>query len=395
MTRLLSWIVAVALLLQAARGYAAPAVFSDGTFADANWSFVAFVTGNGGSVEASQDAGGNPAPSRRIRVTVSNSPPAPAFSAVFGAHFNALATWDPQARGPIATVDFLEEASLLQGFGDGQATGLAIRQNGMVYIRQAGITPDTAWTPKESLNVPASGVVEIFDGGSNGASHPDFSASGAPLEFGFYRADSTSPGANGYFIVAAIDNWTVRVNTPCSTSADCVYADPCIVGECQSGACRATPKPCDDGDGCTSDACVAGACAFTPVVCDDGVSCTADDCRAGACQATVDFASIDAALAQLLAVIATPPCSDDIPNKLRRKLEKKLKKAQKKLANADAATKAKLIDNLIGRADSLLGLAQTILAGAQATGLVSAPCAAALSDLLTDATGCIAALPRP
>jgi hypothetical protein len=386
-----------ALLLAATTGYAQhgpPAIFSDGTFDDANWSFVTFVRGNGGSVEAGQDAGGNPPPSRRIRITVSNSPPAPAFSAVLGAHFNALATWDPQARGPIATVDFLEDASLLQGFGDGQATGLAIRQNGMVYIRQAGTTPDAAWTRKESLNVAATGVVEIFDGGSNNASHPDFAAGGA-IEFGYYRADSTSPGANGYQILAAIDNWTVRVNTPCATAAECDYGDACVVGECQAGVCHATAKACDDGDACTDDACVAGACAFTPVACDDGVSCTHDACAAGACQSTVDFASIDAVIDQLLGVIATPPCSDDIPKKLGRKLEKKLRKAQKKLANADGATKAKLIANLLGRADSLLALAQTLLAGAQATGLVSAPCATALSDLLTDVSGCVSALPRP
>src|SRR6185503_16513947 len=120
------------------------------------------------------------------------------------------------------TVDFLEDASLIQGFGDGQATGLAIRQNGMVYIRQVGTTPDAAWTRKESLNVPATGVVEIFDGGSNNASHPDF-ATGGVIEFGYYRANSTSPGANGYQIIAAIDNWTVRVNTPCGSSEECVY----------------------------------------------------------------------------------------------------------------------------------------------------------------------------
>jgi len=265
----------------------------------------------------------------------------------------------------------------------------------MVYIRQAGTTPDRAWTHKESLNVPASGVVYLFGAVVfDPTQRPDFSASGTAIEFGFYTSDSTL-GGSGYEILTAYDNWSVRVNPPCSSAADCVYPDACLVGECQNGACRATPKPCDDGDGCTSDACVAGACAFTPVVCDDGVSCTQDACATGACQSTVDFALIEGAIDQLLGLVSTAPCADDIPGKLRRKLAKKLKKAQKKLAGADAAEKAKVIDNLIGRADSLLGIAQALLAGAQASGLVSAPCATALSELLTDVSGCVAALPRP
>lgn len=390
--------LAAALFLAAVNGRAQngpPVIFSDGTFADADWSVETFATGPGSSVTGTQDTDdieGSLPPSRRVLNVLGPASSPTSVSNVYGAHFNGMAVYDPSTQGPIATVDFLVEAILLDGFGDGQAIGLALRQNGMVYIRQAGTTPDRVWTHKESLNVFQSGVVNlsgavVFDP----MQFPDFTT-GGPIEFGFYTADSTL-GGSGYQITTAYDDWSVRVNPPCATSDECVYPDPCLVGECQSGACRATPKNCDDGDGCTKDICSVGACIHPTVVCDDGVSCTRDLCTAGACQATVDFSSIDAAIAQLLGIIDTPPCADDIPGKLRKKLVKKLKKAQKKLANADAAEKEKLIDNLIGRADSLLGLARTILAGAQASGVVSAPCAAALSELLTDTSGCVDALP--
>jgi hypothetical protein len=388
----LAWTVAIALLASATPGWGTPAVFSDGTFADGDWTVVTFATGPGSDVQAVQDADGNPAPARQVRNILGPAASPNDVSNVYGAHLRSSAVYDPSTQGPIATVDFLVDAILLDGFGDGQAIGLALRQNGMVYIRQSGTTPDRAWTRKESLAVSASGVVHlsgavVFDP----MERPDFSASGGPIEFGFFTANSTR-GGSGYQILTRYDNWSVRVNTPCATAADCVYPDACLVGECQEGVCRAAPVLCDDGDACTSDACVAGACAFTPVVCDDGVSCTREACAAGACTPTVDFDSIDAAIGQLRTAVSMPPCADDVPARLRKKLDKKLKKAQAKLAGADAATKERLVGRLVGRADSLIGLARTILAGAQAAGVVSPSCAMVLEALLADADGCIAAL---
>jgi hypothetical protein len=54
------------------------------------------------------------------------------------------------------------------------------------------------------------------------AGHPEFSAADGPIEFGFFRSDSTAIGASPYEIVALIDNWTMLVNTPCAIDADCV-----------------------------------------------------------------------------------------------------------------------------------------------------------------------------
>ena len=47
----------------------------------------------------------------------------------------------------------------------------------------------------------------IFDN----AQHPDFSASGAPIQVGYFRANGTGPGGGGYTLAAGIDNWHITI----------------------------------------------------------------------------------------------------------------------------------------------------------------------------------------
>ena len=63
------WLLAV---MDVARG--APVVIRDRTFAGADWSITTFVAGNGGLVEGTQTAAGNPSPGRRVRTVVNPSP---------------------------------------------------------------------------------------------------------------------------------------------------------------------------------------------------------------------------------------------------------------------------------------------------------------------------------
>jgi hypothetical protein len=274
----------LALAGRASLVFGAPAVLRDRTFADADWSITTFVTGDGGDVEDAQTAPGNPPPSRYVRTAVNASPSPTESSAVTGVSLHAGMTYDPSAEGPLASVDYFEQARLVQGFGDGQATGIALRQDGKVYVAHVGTTPDFAWTPKEALGLFESGFIRVVDGGFETDELPDFSA-GGEIEFGFYRANSTSPGAIGFETIALIDNWTVLLNPSCDGDDDCVYPDACFVGTCVAGACRATPMACDDGDPCTTDLCTAGVCQTAPA-CDDGDPCTTDACDAGTCSVT-------------------------------------------------------------------------------------------------------------
>ena len=382
--------------------HAAPDVIRDGTFADADWSVITFNTGNGGVVEAAQSADGYPTPSRRVHVKVNASPSPSESSVVNGVSLFGGKVYDPQAQGGFATLDYFEDAMLVQGFGDGQATGVAVRQNGNVYVRYVGTTPDFAWTPKQNLGIPASGFVRIVDGGFDTGSHPDFSASGGAIEFGFMRSNSTSPGANGYETIALIDNWTVLINTPCVLDADCGYPDGCFTGSCVAGVCKATvqtcddgdactidtcadgacttsPVPCDDGDPCTIDACTAGACVATAIDCDDGLECTADSCTGGTCDNVITFGTVEAAIDTLVVLIEAPPCAGEgMAEHTRKKLTKKLTKARDKCALADDALKEKLLARLVGSADHLLDLAVKAVTKAEDKGKVTPECGGAI-----------------
>jgi hypothetical protein len=286
-------------------------------------------------------------------------------------------------------------------------------------VRYVGTTPDFSWTPKQNLGVPASGFVRIFDGGFDNAAHPDFSAAGGVIEFGFMRSNSTSPGANGYETAALIDNWTVLVNTPCVLDADCEYPDGCFTGACVAGVCKGTlqacddgdactidtcadgacttsPVPCDDGDPCTIDACTAGACMATPIDCKDGLACTADVCTGGTCVNAITFDTVGAAIDALLALMDSPPCAGEgMTAHTRKKLTKKLTKARDKIALADDALKEKLLVQLVGSADHLLDVAVKAVAKAEDKSKLTPDCGGAIESYLTDlATTCADALPR-
>ncbi len=80
----------------------------------------------------------------------------------------------------------------------------------------------------------------------------------------------------------------------CSDGNGCTVNDKCN----SNGACKGTPKVCDDGNDCTSDSCNAGTCEFEPVAddttCDDGSSCTTDTtCQSGVCTANGDVTCHD------------------------------------------------------------------------------------------------------
>ncbi|MHC4535627.1 MAG: glycoside hydrolase family 16 protein [Planctomycetota bacterium] len=183
--------------------------FSDGVFNASDWQLVTEQSGNGGSVSFSQEStGGNPDEYLRITDTVNAAPP---YSIVCGAFFNTGAIYFPQTQGEIVSLEYSEDSIMLSGWGQGQATGLALRQNGVLYY---AYTPggglfyanQSSWTPHSFTSFQA----ENFGHWQNPNVHPDFSSEGSPIEFGFYRMNSTP--VFGYTIVAGIDNWSVTIH---------------------------------------------------------------------------------------------------------------------------------------------------------------------------------------
>ena len=210
----------IVALLISTHATAQTAVVSDNTFLNANWSLTQFFVGNAGSVAAAQDlAVGNPASSRNVSDTVGAAPSAGSESIVLGASFYTPFTYNPAVSGAIASLSYTEDAACTSGcFGAGQSTGPAILQGGNVYILSSSsvITgPGLTFTNHALSGLTAAdfGLVNLTTAGGTAdtTQHPNFSAGGAAMQFGFFRANGSSNGGAGYTLAAAIDNWQVSI----------------------------------------------------------------------------------------------------------------------------------------------------------------------------------------
>jgi hypothetical protein len=181
--------------------------YADATFKAANWQTTDVAIGAGGTASGVQvKNGGDPGPYRLVTTTVASGQ---ADSVLFGFQADAKATFNPAKQGAITTLDYAEANKLFSGFGQGQRTGPALEQSGQVYflLDQFLDTPSTKWT-----KVKATGLTAVdFSTATDATAHPDFSQTAAPIEFGFFRANSA--GYSGYTIAAGIDDWSVKVHT--------------------------------------------------------------------------------------------------------------------------------------------------------------------------------------
>ena len=197
------------LIMTASVASAASVVFFDGTFVDGEWTTTVLTSGLGGSGRAGQSAtGGNPDSYREISITLVR-PTSTEGSLVAVASIKPSAVYDPGALAAIASVDYSEDAILLEGSGNGHALTIALEQAGVLYAGLPRlVSPDSVWTPKSIPGFVASDFVAI----AGGSGSPDFSASGAPIAFGSWRAFSSPPGSSAGTRLGGIDNWTVTVH---------------------------------------------------------------------------------------------------------------------------------------------------------------------------------------
>ena len=207
-----TFVVTTALLAASAGSTAHATEIADGDFTS-GWQFVSIQTGTGGSFDATITGGGNPGNQLITHTHINGN-----CGAIFGFGFRTDVFWDPATQGPITRLSYSEDARLVDGFGGGQANGPAIRQGG-TYYRLPGNATGTNfnWYTLSLSSLQASQFVRVVPGGSCGnetdpSQHPDFSANGGPIEFGFVRANSQIDGQGAYDITAALDNFRVSVN---------------------------------------------------------------------------------------------------------------------------------------------------------------------------------------
>jgi hypothetical protein len=142
---------------------------------------------------------------------------------------------------------------------------------------------------------------------------------------------------------------------------------------------------------------VAGACTpGAPPTCDDGNPCTRDLCS-GECKnyGETTFELVDAQVKGFLTRISGPACSGDpLVKKLKTKLKKTIAKVRMRVKKADAKTKSAVIIALLGKAGDLVDAGRALLAGAVASGDLSAGCGAELDEFLRSLDECITYLPK-
>lgn len=191
----------------------AAVVITDGEFVPANWSFAAYPYGaNGGGGSAFQElVNGNPGAARQVANDYG-----PSNSGSYNANFYEALSYNPVIGGPLTDLSFSIDSRFIDGLN---ALGFAVRQNGSVW----GIgywTNTSSWqtysiTPVASdyflnpFNIPTPGQPAL----------PDFSATGAPITFGFYTGNG-SAGGPGETRHGLFDNFAVSfVPAPSAAAA--------------------------------------------------------------------------------------------------------------------------------------------------------------------------------
>ena len=181
----------------------ADVIFSDGTFSNSDWTVTTIQAGGGGMVDfAGQVAsGGNPGSYRRVDLTVNSG----SGTAIFAINLSTISVYNPQTQGAITAIDYSENGI---AFGTSQSAGFCLLQNGTVFFANSlSYIPTASWTTHS-----ASGQTQFDFSDIDGVATPNFSATGAPITFGFWR-ESSAGGGSGFSSSTGIDNWTVDIHS--------------------------------------------------------------------------------------------------------------------------------------------------------------------------------------
>ncbi len=153
------------------------------------------------------DSGGNPGAFRRMSFGLGSA--AGSASAIYV--WNGAA-YDPATQGAVKVIDHAEDCGTVPP-SDLVLTesALVIEQAGRHYVAYPSANCSAApWSIGVGRASLAAGDFVLVDGPACGSGEacPDFSASGAPMRFGYRRIVFAAPGAS---VVHIIDNWRATV----------------------------------------------------------------------------------------------------------------------------------------------------------------------------------------
>ncbi|GDX99417.1 hypothetical protein LBMAG48_18210 [Phycisphaerae bacterium] len=217
---------ALASLAQATTAQAS-VTYTDATFNNADWGFEVVNVGTPGGANAAQSAGtGNPGSARRV--TISTGPNFGDATYAINRFGTTTATrYTASTQGQILSINFSIDARFVTGTFTGQGQGVyaQAKQGNNIYVAGVGVTGSTGnWTTLSASGISAANFIQIA-----GTTAPiDFSATGAPIRFGFASANSN--GGSPYTITVDYDNFNFEViNVPAPNAALLAVAGATII----------------------------------------------------------------------------------------------------------------------------------------------------------------------
>lgn len=191
------WVLPVLVtLVSPSLTMASPYVFVDGTFAPGTWTTDVRPTGSSeGYSVTQQTSGGDPGDYSQITISSPGGWTAIDEMSAF--------SYAPATLGAIAALSV--SYSLQTQPGPDQADYFQIRQNGIYYQLPAGDW-QTGYYPTWT-NFSFITTASDWSDSSGDGNHPDFSAAGSPIQFGFYAANSYASSTVG------VDNFQVSVSS--------------------------------------------------------------------------------------------------------------------------------------------------------------------------------------
>ena len=136
---------------------------------------------------------------------------------VWVGHLLKTGIYTPSTQGAIADIALkLDSNFFSQNAGVGLTTGILVEQNSLFYayqMTQPFILSGTGWHPM-TLPATAGPSAAVLFNGVGFSGHPDFSSSGAPIDFGFYEEIGAGAGASiNIQANTGEDNWSVTIDS--------------------------------------------------------------------------------------------------------------------------------------------------------------------------------------
>ena len=187
--------------------YSQVITFSDGIFANSDWTGTKIVdttTGAAATFSATQlTLGGNPDEYRRVTHNYN-------VGLIVVAHLS-LFNIDPAA----CPIDSIDASYDLRHFnppaGQAVAFSFLLLQNGTYYRSSLDNAFNDVWTDFTHNDLTANDFFAInLATGIAGPGHPNFSSAGDPIQFG-YASHNSSPGSTVNTRTAGVDNYSVAV----------------------------------------------------------------------------------------------------------------------------------------------------------------------------------------